>query len=105
MACVSAITCPIHVLISEAASIYTSSISPTSSVPRLLPRLTPDPCPLTWHLQHLHPVQQSRGDGGGGVCRGNEQNLGEVEGYVEVVVGEAVVLFWIQNLDAWTQGL
>ena len=65
----------------------------------------PDPCPLTWHLQHLHPVQQSRGDGGGGVCRGNEQDLGEVEGYVQVVVGEAVVLFWIQNLDTQTLGL
>ena len=54
---------------------------------------------LTWHLQHLHPVQQSCRDGCRGVGGGDEDHLGEVKGHVEVVVSEAVVLLWIQHLQ------
>ena len=52
----------------------------------------------TWNLQHLHPVQQRRGDGRSGVCSGNEEHLGKVKGHVEVMVCEAVVLLWVQDL-------
>ena len=47
---------------------------------------------LTSNMQHLHPVQKCRGYGCQGVGRGDEEYLGEVEGHVEVVVCEAVVL-------------
>lgn len=52
----------------------------------------------TWYLQHLHPVQQGGGNGGRGVCSGDEQHLGEVECHVEVMVCEAVILLWVQDL-------
>lgn len=57
----------------------------------------------TWYLQHLHPVQQGRGNGRCGVCSGNKQHLGEVKGYVEVMICEAVVLFWVQDLKQHTE--
>lgn len=52
----------------------------------------------TWYLQYLHPVQQGRGNGRCGVCSGNKEHLGEVKGHIEVMVCEAVVLFWVQDL-------
>lgn len=52
----------------------------------------------TWYLQYLHPVQQGRGDGCCGVRGGNKEHLREVKGHVEVMVCEAVVLLWVQDL-------
>lgn len=52
----------------------------------------------TWYLQHLHPVQQGRGNGRCGVCSGDKEHLREVEGHVEVMICEAVVLLWVQDL-------
>lgn len=49
-------------------------------------------------MQHLHSVQQSWGDGCCGVCRGDEEDLREIKGHIEVVVSKTVVLFWVQNL-------
>lgn len=54
-------------------------------------------------MQHLHSVQQSRGDGCCGVCCGDEEDLGEVEGHIEVVVSKTVVLLRVQNLIVSTQ--
>lgn len=61
-------------------------------------KMTLDLWPLTLHLEDLHPVQQGRRDGGRGVGCSDEQDLGEVEGHVEVVVCEAVILLWVQDL-------
>lgn len=58
---------------------------------------------LTWHMQHLHSVQQSRGDGCCGVCRGDEEDLWKVKGHIEVVVSKTVVLLWVQNLIISTE--
>lgn len=52
----------------------------------------------TWHLQHLHSVQQRRRDGGRRVCGRNEKHLRQVKGHVQEMVGEAVVLLGIQDL-------
>lgn len=49
----------------------------------------------TWHLDDLHPVQQGRRDSGRGVGGRDEENLGKVEGHVEIMVGEVMVLFRI----------
>lgn len=55
-------------------------------------------CQPTWYLQHLHPVQQGRGNGCRVVCSGNKEHLGKVKGHVEVMVCEAVVLLRVQDL-------
>ncbi len=44
-------------------------------------------------LEHLHPVEQGRRDGIEDVGRGDEHHLGEIEGEIEIVIGELVVLF------------
>lgn len=54
---------------------------------------------LTWYLQYLHSVQQGGGNGCCAVCCGNEEHLGEVESHIEVMVCEAVVLLWVQDLE------
>lgn len=63
------------------------------------------PCgPRTWHLDDLHPVQQGRWDGGRGVGGRDKEDLGEVEGHVEIVVGEVMVLLRIQHLRGGRHG-
>lgn len=54
-------------------------------------------------MQHLHSVQQSRGDGCCGVRRGDKEDLREVEGHIKVVVSKTVILFRVQNLIVSTQ--
>ncbi len=50
-------------------------------------------------VDDLHPVAQRDGDGVGPVGRADEQDLGQVEGHVEVVVDEGVVLFRVEHLQ------
>lgn len=57
----------------------------------------------TWYLQHLHSVQQGRGNGRCCVCGGNKEHLREVKGHVEVMVRETVVLLWVQDLRVHTE--
>lgn len=52
----------------------------------------------TWNLEHLHPVQQCRGDGGRRVCSSNKKHLRQVKGHIHEMVCEAVVLLGIQDL-------
>ena len=47
----------------------------------------------------FEPVAEGVGDGVGGVGGGDEEDRGEVEGDVEVVVGERVVLGWVEDLE------
>lgn len=65
---------------------------------KVFPRATK----LTWHLQHLHSVQQGRGDSRSGVGRGDEEHLREIKSHIEIVVCEAVVLLRVEHLRAQT---
>ena len=47
----------------------------------------------------FEPVAEGVGDGVGAVGGGDEEDRGEVEGDVEVVVGERVVLGWVEDLE------
>lgn len=59
----------------------------------------------TWYLQHLHPVKQGRGNGRCSVCCSDEEHLWEVKGHIQVMVCEAVVLLWVQDLSVHTETL
>ena len=50
---------------------------------------------ISGNVDNLHPVPQRLGDGVQHVCRANEQHLGQVDGHVQVVVKERVILFGI----------
>src|SRR5699024_6871389 len=50
-------------------------------------------------LDDLHRVQQGPGDGGGGVGGGDEQDLAQVQGNLQEVVPEGVVLLAVQHLQ------
>ena len=50
-------------------------------------------------LQHLHAVAQRWRDGVERVGGGDEHHLGEIEGQIEVVVAEGVVLLRVQHLQ------
>ena len=50
-------------------------------------------------LDDLHTVAQGRRDGVELVGRGDEHDLREIVGHVEIVVGEGVVLFRVQHLE------
>ena len=50
-------------------------------------------------LQHFHAVAQGRGNRVQHVGRGDEHHLGQIEGHVEVMVGEGVVLFRVEHLE------
>src|SRR5699024_8595075 len=56
-------------------------------------------------LNNLHPVQQRRGDGGGGVGGGDEHTLAEVKGNFQVVVPEGAVLLGVQDLQQRRRGI
>ena len=51
------------------------------------------------HLYHLHPVPECRLDGGRGVGRRDEQHVGEVVVYVQIVVMERGVLLRVERLQ------
>ncbi len=50
-------------------------------------------------LDHLHPVEQRRGDRGKRICGRDEEYAREVEGDLEVVIAEGVVLFGIEHFE------
>ncbi len=50
-------------------------------------------------FDHLHAVAQRSGHRVHRVGRRNEQHLGEIERHVEVVIGERIVLRWIEHLQ------
>ena len=50
-------------------------------------------------LDDLHTVQQRRRDRVEGVCRADEEHVTEIIRYVHVVIGEAVVLLRIEDLE------
>ncbi len=50
------------------------------------------------HVDGFHSVQQRRRDGRRLVGGGDEDNLAQVEGHLEVVIGEGVVLLGVENL-------
>lgn len=54
---------------------------------------------LTAQFDQLHPIQQGGGDAGGGVGRGDEEHLAEVERHAQVVIDEGAVLLRIQHLQ------
>lgn len=54
---------------------------------------------------HLHPVEQRTGDGVEHVGGADEEDLREVEGHIEVVVSEGVVLLGVQQLEQRRRGV
>jgi len=50
-------------------------------------------------LEDLHAVAQRTGNGVEHVRRRDEEDLGQVERHVEVVIAERVVLFRIEDLE------
>jgi hypothetical protein len=48
---------------------------------------------------HVHAIEQSAGDRVGCVCRADEEDLREIEGQVEVVIAERLVLLGVENLE------
>ena len=56
-------------------------------------------------LQDLHAVAERRGDGIEQVGGGDEHDLREIEGHVEVVVGEAEVLLRVEHLEERRAGI
>ena len=56
-------------------------------------------------LDDLHPVQQGAGDGGGGVGGGDEQHPAQVQGNLQEVVPEGVVLLAVQHLQQGRRGV
>jgi len=47
----------------------------------------------------LHTVLQRWGDGWQRVCRGNEEDLGEIEIHFQVMVAEGIILLWVEDLQ------
>jgi len=62
---------------------------------------------LAWsvpgQLDHLHAVEQGTGDRALLVGRRNEHHFAEVEWRVDVVVGELMVLFWVEHFEQGTR--
>lgn len=58
----------------------------------------------TRYLQYLHPVEKGRWDSGGGVGGSDEEDVRQVEGRVDVVVGEGAVLRRVQHLRRMNRG-
>jgi hypothetical protein len=50
-------------------------------------------------VDDLHSVAEGLGHLGEVIRRRDEQHLAEVEGDLEVVVGEGVVLLWVEDLE------
>src|SRR5260370_36786230 len=53
---------------------------------------------VAWQFDDLHAVPQRFRDGIHPVRRGNEDNLGEIERHIEIVIAEGVVLLRVENL-------
>ncbi len=56
-------------------------------------------------LDDLHAIDEGRGDRVQGVGRADEEDIGQVEGQVEVVVAEAEVLLGIEGLEQRARGI
>ena len=50
-------------------------------------------------FQHFHPVAQRRRNRIEHVGRGQEQHLGEIEGNIEIMIDEGVVLLGVEYLE------
>src|SRR4030042_5392279 len=50
-------------------------------------------------MDHLHPIQQGRGNGREGIGRSNEEDMGEIEGHIEIMIRKGKILFRIEGLE------
>jgi len=62
-------------------------------------------CGVTRELDSLHAVEQRWRNSVERVCGGDEEDLGEVDGYVDIVVCESVVLLRIEYLKHGCAGV
>ncbi len=60
---------------------------------------------IAWQLDHCHAVEQRPGDVVLYVGRGDEQHLRQIEGYLDEMVAEAVVLLSIKHFQQRRAGI
>src|SRR5512136_116702 len=50
-------------------------------------------------MDHLHPIQQGWGNGRESIRRRNEENMGEIEGHIQIMIRKGKILFRVKSLE------